>query len=74
MPLERVALFLVFLAGLDGVNDARLEPRVGVALRGRLAGKRRMRVGGYRIVYKIRENGNLVIVEAIRPRSRAYRA
>ena len=31
-----------------------------------------MAVGGFRIIYKLREDGNLVIVEAIRSRSRAY--
>ena len=34
-----------------------------------LRGLWRMRVGGYRILYKLREGGHLVIVESIRPRN-----
>jgi mRNA-degrading endonuclease RelE of RelBE toxin-antitoxin system len=44
----------------------------GVALLGRLSGRRRKRVGGYRIIYRIRDNGQLVIVDAIRTRGTAY--
>ena len=44
----------------------------GVALLGVLEGKRRKRVGGYRIVYRVLEHGNLVIVDAIRTRGKSY--
>jgi len=44
----------------------------GTELRGRLAGRWRKRVGGYRILYRIRENGGLVIVDAISTRGKAY--
>jgi mRNA-degrading endonuclease RelE of RelBE toxin-antitoxin system len=44
----------------------------GVELVGRWAGRWRRRVGGYRIIYRIRENGRLVIVDAIRTRGQAY--
>lgn len=45
---------------------------VGIPLVGRLAGQWRMRVGGYRIVYRIVEDGGLVIVDAIRTRGESY--
>lgn len=32
-----------------------------------------MREGEYRVLYKIRDNGHLVVIESIRPRYRAYR-
>ncbi|MEJ7566994.1 MAG: type II toxin-antitoxin system RelE/ParE family toxin [Gaiellaceae bacterium] len=44
----------------------------GVELLGRWAGRWRKRVGGYRIIYRIRDNGRLVIVDAIRTRGEAY--
>lgn len=50
-------------------RQTRLKP---APLLGKLSGRWRVRVGGYRIVYRIRENGRLVIVEAIRTRSRSY--
>jgi mRNA-degrading endonuclease RelE of RelBE toxin-antitoxin system len=52
----------------------RIDPEAaGVELRGRMAGTWRMREGGYRVLYKIREGGALVVVESIRLRSGAYR-
>lgn len=44
----------------------------GTLLLGRLSGRWRTRVGGYRIVYRIRNNGRLVIVDAIRTRGQSY--
>jgi mRNA-degrading endonuclease RelE of RelBE toxin-antitoxin system len=44
----------------------------GVPLLGRLSGRWRTRVGGYRIIYRIRDEGRLVIVDAIRTRGEAY--
>jgi len=44
----------------------------GAPLLGRLSGRWRKRVGGYRIIYRILDNGRLVIVDAIRPRGEAY--
>lgn len=45
----------------------------GVELRGRMAGTWRLREGGYRVLYKIRDGGSLVVVESIRRRPDAYR-
>lgn len=50
------------------------EPMAGHALRGRLRGLRSLRVGSYRIVYQVAEDGRLVRVAAIRHRSVAYRS
>lgn len=44
----------------------------GVPLLGRLSGRWRARVGGYRIVYRILEEGRLVVVDAIRTRGESY--
>jgi mRNA interferase RelE/StbE len=44
----------------------------GEQLLGKLAGKWRKRVGGYRIVYRICDDGRLVIVDAIRTRGQSY--
>jgi mRNA-degrading endonuclease RelE of RelBE toxin-antitoxin system len=45
---------------------------VGTELQGRMRGTWRMREGEYRILYKVRDGGRLVVVESIRPRYRAY--
>ena len=44
----------------------------GTPLLGRLSGRWRTRVGGYRIIYRILDDGRLVIVDAIRRRGEAY--
>lgn len=44
----------------------------GEELIGKLAGRWRARVGGYRIVYRILEGGNLVMVDAIKTRGQSY--
>lgn len=49
------------------------DPTSGTKLLGAFAGSRRYRVGSYRIVYQVREAENLILIENIRHRSRAYR-
>jgi mRNA-degrading endonuclease RelE of RelBE toxin-antitoxin system len=49
------------------------DAHIGEELRGRLRGTWRLREGGYRILYKVREGGRLVVVESIRLRRDAYR-
>jgi mRNA-degrading endonuclease RelE of RelBE toxin-antitoxin system len=46
--------------------------RVGIPLLGRLRGRWRARVGGYRVLYRIIDDGRVVIVDAIRLRRDAY--
>jgi mRNA interferase RelE/StbE len=49
------------------------DPYTGHALRGRLHGLRSLRVGTYRIIYQLSEDGQTVRVAAIRHRAIAYR-
>ena len=49
------------------------NPLVGQKLQGDLAGRRRFRVGGYRIIYEYDSKRRLVTVVAIRSRGGAYR-
>ncbi len=62
---------------IDAVEDAlgllEREPRSGYELRGRLRGLRSLRVGTYRIINQLGDNGRIVRVAAIRHRSIAYR-
>jgi mRNA-degrading endonuclease RelE of RelBE toxin-antitoxin system len=44
----------------------------GIPLVGAMAGRWRKRVSGYRIVYRILEEGRLVIVDAIKTRGESY--
>jgi mRNA-degrading endonuclease RelE of RelBE toxin-antitoxin system len=48
-------------------------PTQGHALRGRLRGLRSLRVGAYRVIYQLTDEGRTVRVVAIRHRSVAYR-
>jgi mRNA interferase RelE/StbE len=63
---------------IDAVEDAlgllERDPYVGHALRGRLQGLRSLRVGTYRVIYQLSDDGQTVRVAAIRHRAIAYRA
>lgn len=61
---------------IDAIEDAlgllEREPKAGHALRGKLRGLYSLRVGSYRILYQLTNNGQTVRVAAIRHRSTAY--
>lgn len=61
----------------DAVSEAlgllEREPEAGHELRGRLRGLRSLRVGSYRVVYQLADNGDTVRVVAVRHRDTAYR-
>jgi mRNA interferase RelE/StbE len=61
---------------IDAIEEALMmlqrEPDVGYPLRGRLYGLRSLRVGSYRIIYQLADNGKTVRVATIRHRSVAY--
>lgn len=62
---------------IDAIEDAlgllEREPQAGHALRGRLRGLYSLRVGSYRILYQLTDDGKTVRVAAIRHRAVAYR-
>jgi mRNA interferase RelE/StbE len=58
-------------AVLDALGELEHEPYVGHQLRGRLTGLRSYRVGVYRIIYELRDDGTVRVV-AIRHRGSAY--
>ena len=74
----RAALFELDWPLIDAIEEAlgllEREPQSGHALRGKLRGLRSLRVGSYRILYQVTENGQTVRVAAIRHRSIAYRS
>jgi mRNA interferase RelE/StbE len=62
---------------IDAIEDAlgvlEREPTAGHELRGRLRGLRSLRVGSYRVVYQLIDDGQTVRVAAILHRSIVYR-
>ena len=62
---------------IDAIEDAlgllERDPRAGHELRGRLRGLLSLRVGAYRVIYQLTDEGRTVRVAAIRHRSVAYR-
>jgi mRNA interferase RelE/StbE len=74
----RLALLDLDWRLVDAVEDAIAllgrEPDVGHELRGRLRGLRALRVGSYRIIYQLEDDGRTVRVHAILHRSVAYRS
>jgi len=62
---------------IDAIEDAlgllEREPQKGHVLRGRLRGLRSLRVGAYRILYQLTDEGKTVRVAAVRHRAVAYR-
>lgn len=63
--------FLLADAVLDALGDLEQDPRLGHQLRGRLVGLRSYRVGIYRIIYELRDDGTVRVV-AVRHRGNAY--
>jgi mRNA interferase RelE/StbE len=61
---------------IDAIEDAlgllEREPFAGKALRGGLRGLYSLRVGSYRILYQLTDEGKTVRVAAIRHRSTSY--
>jgi mRNA-degrading endonuclease RelE of RelBE toxin-antitoxin system len=65
----RLALLDLDWPLMDAVDDAIAllgrEPDSGYGLRGRLRGVRALRVGSYRILYELKDDGRTVRVDAI---------
>jgi mRNA interferase RelE/StbE len=61
---------------IDAVSEAlgvlENDPHAGHLLRGRLKGLRSLRVGAYRVIYQVIDDGRTVRVATIRHRSVAY--
>ncbi|MFO7776833.1 MAG: type II toxin-antitoxin system RelE/ParE family toxin [Nitriliruptoraceae bacterium] len=58
-------------AVLDALGELERDPHLGHQLRGRLSGLRSYRVGVYRIIYELPDDGTVRVV-AIRHRGSAY--
>jgi mRNA-degrading endonuclease RelE of RelBE toxin-antitoxin system len=62
---------------IDAVEEAlgllERDPTAGHELRGRLRGLCSLRVGAYRVIYQLADDGQTVRVAAIRHRAVAYR-
>jgi mRNA interferase RelE/StbE len=62
---------------IDAVQEAlgllERDPYAGYELRGRLRGLRSLRIGSYRVIYQVADEGRTVRVAAIRHRSTVYR-
>lgn len=60
-------------AVIEQIDRLATEPHVGTALKGELAGVRRVRVGAYRIVFEVRHHELIVLVLRVGHRSSVYR-
>ncbi len=58
---------------IEQIDRLATEPHVGTALKGELAGLRRVRVGAYRIVFEVRHHELIVLVLRVGHRSSVYR-
>jgi mRNA interferase RelE/StbE len=56
----------------DALGTLERDPEAGHQLRGRLRGLRSSRVGSYRVIYQVVDNGLTVRVVAVRHRGVAY--
>ena len=73
---QAAQIALIWVTGRGIIDRALLRIQAnpqeeGLELLGALSGRWRKRVSGYRIIYRIRDDGRLVIVDAIRPRGPA---
>ncbi|MCB0071114.1 MAG: type II toxin-antitoxin system RelE/ParE family toxin [Caldilineaceae bacterium] len=55
---------------LDVLADLTLDPYLGEPLQRELVGRYKIRVDGYRIIYKVDEDRNVILILAIKPRGR----
>ena len=58
---------------VNAIDDLAEHPHAGSALKGGLRGLRRIRVGGYRIVYEVQDEALVVLVVRVAQRGTAYR-
>ncbi len=58
------------VAAIDRLAET---PHLGAALKGGLRGLRRLRVGGYRVVYEVRDDELVVLAVRVAHRRDAYR-
>lgn len=63
---------LIAEAVTDALGLLERDPEAGHALRGRLRGLRSLRVGAYRVIYQVVDDGKTVRVAAVRHRAVAY--
>jgi mRNA interferase RelE/StbE len=65
---------VIYLHAVDNaINSLKTSPRRGKLLKGDLRHLRSLRVGVYRVIYRLERSSKTVIVETIRHRSEAYR-
>lgn len=58
---------------VDAIDGLAEHPHAGAALKGGLRGLRRLRVGGYRVVYEVQDDALVVLVVRVAPRGTVYR-
>lgn len=58
---------------VDAIDGLAEHPHTGTALKGGLRGLRRIRVGGYRVVYEVQDDALVVLVVRVAPRGTVYR-
>ncbi|MFZ5366117.1 MAG: type II toxin-antitoxin system RelE family toxin [Patescibacteria group bacterium] len=64
---------LIFKAVWRALEDLEKNPLVGLPLRGELEGKRKYRIGDWRIIYEFLAKEKIVIVYKIESRSQVYK-
>ena len=58
---------------VDAIDGLAEHPHAGSSLKGGLRGLRRIRVGGYRVVYEVQDAALIVLVVRVAHRGTAYR-
>ncbi len=58
---------------VDAIDGLAEHPHTGTALKGGLRGLRRIRVGGYRVVYEVQDDALVVLVVRVASRGTVYR-
>lgn len=63
----------VFKAVMRAINLLEADPLAGFSLRGELMGKRKYRVGSYRIIYQFLEKEKTILIYKIESRGQVYK-
>ena len=57
---------------IEALTELKIDPYGGKLLRRELTGQHTYHVGGYRIVYKVKELDKVVVILKVRPRLTVY--
>lgn len=57
----------------EGIEELSINPLLGKPLKGELSEYRRVRIGGYRIIYRFEKDSKTILIDNVGPRGDIYK-